>query len=98
MTENRRTPVVLQAKIGVFGNSKELQFRMCNLWQTTGKSRVPFFYKREGEFGGAVINKRVHWRKRGVPSVVAFHWLNCPSLSLAALLPGKEKFFLPPAG
>ena len=47
------------AKIGAFGNSKELQFRMCNLWQTTGKSRVPFFCKREGEFGGAVVNKRV---------------------------------------
>ena len=25
---------------------------------------------------------------------MAFHWLNCTSLSLAGLLPGEEKFFL----
>mgnify|MGYP006996556857 CR=1 FL=1 len=52
--------------MGLFQNNRELQFGTCNLWQTTGKSRVPFFYKREGEFGEAVINKRVHWRRLGV--------------------------------
>lgn len=28
-------------------------------------------------------------------SVVAFHWLNCDSLSMAVVLPGEEKIFLP---
>ena len=84
--------------MGFFGNSKELQFGTCYPWHTTGKSgeqsRGTFFYRREGGLGGAVITKRAHWRKLGVGSVVAFHWLSCGNLSMAGLLPGQEKFFL----
>ena len=84
--------------MGFFGNSKELQFGTCYPWQTTGKSgeqsRVTFFYRGERGLGGAVITKRAHWRKLGVGSVVAFHWLSCGNLSMAGLLLGQEKFFL----
>ena len=38
------------------------------------------------------------WRQLGVQSVAAFHWQSCDSLSLAGLLLGEEKFFLPLAG
>lgn len=83
--------------MGFFGNSKELQFGTCYPWQTTGKSgeqsRVTFFYRGEGGLGGAVITKRAHWRKLGVRSVVAFHWLSCGNLSVELLL-GKKKIFL----
>lgn len=42
--------------------------------------------------------QRVHWRKLGAGSAVAFHWLGHGGLSLAVPLPGEEKTFPPPAG
>ena len=64
--------------------------------EITGKPgkqrRGTYFSRREG----AVI-KRLCCRKLGVQSVIAFQWLRCESFSLAGLLPGKEKFLLPPA-
>ena len=41
---------------------------------------------------------QIHWRKLRVQSIVAFHWLSCDNLSLAEMLPSKEKIFLPPDG
>lgn len=37
MTFKNKT-VILPTKMGLFGNSKELQFETCNPWRTTGKS------------------------------------------------------------
>lgn len=54
-----------------------------------------FFYRGKLELGEAVINKKVHLNKLGVQRVVASHWLNCNSLSLAWLLLRKVKIFLP---
>lgn len=56
-----------------------------------------FFYKGKEKLGGVVI-KKVYWRKTGVQSIVASHWLGCDSLSLVGPLPGEEKIFLPPVG
>ena len=74
------------------------------LWQTTCKSdeakeRKLYFYRGDWESGRGCYKKEVHWKILGrVQSTVAFHWPSCDSLSLAELLPGKEKIFLPPAG
>ena len=51
-------------------------------------------YRRERRVGLGYYKQRAHWRKLGVLSVVAFHWLSCCSFSLAGQLPGKEKIFL----
>lgn len=40
----------------------------------------------EGEIERGSYEPRVHWRKLGVSSVEASHWLNCDRLSLAGLL------------
>ena len=70
--------------MGLFGNNKDLQFRTCNLWWSTGKSREQkrgtFFYREEG-VGRGYYKPRVHWRKLGVQSVMAFHWLSCVTVS-----------------
>ena len=89
--------------MGFFGNGKELQFEARNPRQTTGKTREQtrgtFFYRGEAPaHPTGCYKQRAHWRKLGVGSVVAFHWLSCDSLSLAGLLPGREKSFLPLLG
>ena len=61
-----------------------------------GEQRRTFFYRGKGKLEGAVYPQRVRWREVGVRSVVAFHWLDCDSLSLAGLSLGEEKIFLPP--
>ena len=48
-------------------------------------------------FRGDVISKK-SIEGNGVRRVAASHWLSCNSHSLAELLPGREKIFLPPAG
>lgn len=56
------------------------------------------FFRGEGAIGRDCDKQNVHWRKLGVRSIAAFHWLSGDCLSLAEVLPGKEKIFLPPAG
>ena len=51
-------------------------------------------FHREGQLGGAAINKESIGRNWEFE----VYWLFTGSLLLAALLPGNEKFFLPPAG
>lgn len=46
------------------------------------------FHKAKGGFGKRLIDVKVHWRKLGVPSIIASHWLSSGSLSLAKLLLG----------
>lgn len=46
----------------------------------------------KGKLGETVIN-RVHWRKLGVQTLLTSPWLRGDSLSVAALLLGKEKSF-----
>ena len=88
-------------KTSLFKKAKNCNLDM-QLWQSTCKSSKAkqrrLFYRGEGEVGRDCYKQKVHWRKLEVQSVVAFHWLSCDSLSLAELLPGKEKFFLPPTG
>ena len=70
------------------------------MWQITFKSdkrKEKKLFFREGEVGKGCYKQNVYWRKLGVHSMVNFHWLSCESLWLVELLPGKEKFFLPPA-
>ena len=47
---------------------------------------------------GESYKQIVDWGNLEIQSVVAFHWLSCDSLSLATLLPGKEKALFPFAG
>ena len=76
----------------------------CNtvgLWQTTYKSRPEeskVFYREQGGVGKNGCKQKAHWRKLGAGSVVSFHWLSYDSLSLAELLPGEEKIFVPRSG
>ena len=67
--------------------------------KTIGKSqeqrRGIFFYRGEGGVGRGSYKQKVHWSKLGVQGVVDFHWLNCDRVSLAELLLGKKKIFLP---
>ena len=46
--------------MGLFGNSQELQFGTCSLWQTTGKSgeqRGNSLIEENGELGRARLSK-----------------------------------------
>ena len=78
----------------------------CNLGQAnSGETyRSPVkqvrgnFYKGEEAVARGCYKQKVHWRKLGVQSVVAFHWQSWNSLSLAGLLLGEEKFFFPLVG
>ena len=66
---------------------------MCKLWQTIGRSKegeLAFIGEAGWKFGSCCCdNQRVHWRKPGVLSIVAFHWFYCYSL-LAGLSWGGE--------
>lgn len=57
-----------------------------------------FFYGGDGGVRRGCYKQIIHWRKLGIQSVVASHWVSCDRFSLAGLLPGEEKFFLPLAG
>ena len=59
------------------------------------KEECSFIQERGREFGRGCYKSKVHWNKLGVGSVVAFHWLIYEGLSVAKLLPGKEKILLP---
>lgn len=63
--------------MGLFRNSRELQFGTCKLRQNhrqiQRRKRETLFYKAKGKLEGAVIN-RIYCRKLGVRSVVGFHW------------------------
>ena len=86
----------------VFKSCKELQFGTCSDGEphacSVKQRRGNCFIEEKGKLRGAVINKKVHWRKLGIQSMVTFHQLSCDSLSLDELLPGKEKIFFPPVG
>ena len=83
-------------------SNKELQFSTCICGEPTcklGKAKKgKLFCRGEGEVGRGFYKQNVHWKKLGVSSIVAFHWLSYDSLSLAELLPGNQKIFLPSAG
>ena len=88
--------------MGLFGSSKELQLRTCNygeLLANPGKVRERKLFDRgEGGAGrGCYKQKSPLEETANACSIVAFHWLSCDRLSLAELLPGKEKIFVPPA-
>lgn len=84
--------------MGVFGSSKELQFevyeRQKNHKQAQRRKKNKTLFYREGI--GRKLEAKSPPANVGVPSAVAFHWLNCGRLSLAVPLPGEEKNF-PPA-
>ena len=84
-----KLPIILPEKMGLLGNSRELQSRTSKLWQNhrqvlRTKKRNAFLFKKGGSWEGC--------SKQGA------HWLSFDSLSLAGLLPGQEETFLPPAG
>ena len=64
----------------------------------SGKPRRGKLFYREGGVERGCYKQKVHWGKSRVPSIVTFYWLSGDTLSLAELLPGKEKIFLPSAG
>lgn len=86
-------------KRGHSGTAKNDNVAHAHRSKTTGKSgerRTGIVFSREeGTSGGAMVS-RVHWRKLGAGSAVAFHWLGHGGLSLAVPLPGEEKTFPPP--
>ena len=71
---------------------------MATICKSSRAKERELFYRGIGEVKTGCYKQKVHWRKLGVRSMVAFHWLSCDSLSLAELLPGKENNFLPSAG
>ena len=48
-------------------------------------------YGKNRDVERGCYKQRVPWRELGFQSLVVFHWLSCDSLSLAGLLPDKEK-------
>ena len=93
LTLKIKLPVILPTKIGLFGNSRELQSwtsKLKNQRQVHWTKQRSILYRGEGKLGGWCKHK-VHWSKLGVRSLVAPHWLSCDRLSLAGLLPGKEE-------
>lgn len=66
----------------------------CNTGQASyGKTTSTYTEQRridcftEEEKLGDCSKQKVHWRKLGVPCVMAAHWLSCSSVWLAGLLP-----------
>lgn len=53
------------------------------------------FFRERAELGG-LFKAKIHWRKPGVPHIMASHSLGCDSLSLAGLLLERVEIFLPP--
>lgn len=89
--------------MGLFGNRIEIQYTklLQNHRKDQRSKERNVLLQRKGlkrvvEQGS--YKQKVHWNKQGVQRVVAFHWLNCDSLSLGGLFPGKEKTFLPHGG
>lgn len=79
-------------KTGLFVNSKDSHFRTCSLLELQappGNRGEEHFLRRERGIGKGCYKQRAYWRKLGVWSVVAFHWLSGEGLSLAGLLLGK---------
>lgn len=76
------------------GIADNCNIRTCKLWQNHRQvlrtKRTALLY-RKVDVGRGPYKQRVHWRKLGIQSVVAFHWLSYDNLSLAGPLPGKEK-------
>lgn len=78
-------------------NNKELQFRVHSSMglirkhiQVQRNKGEEFFY----DLGGAVVNeRRVHWRKLKVPSIVTFHWLTYGSLPLMSCYWARRNLF-----
>ena len=67
--------------------------------------RIAVILKRQEGEGSVRSRRKGSWegllcplQEAGNWNIVACHWLICDSLSLAELLPGKEKISLPPAG
>lgn len=60
------------------------------------KERRTLLKRGKGSWQG--YSKQSAVEKMRVQSIVAFHWLSCDNLSLAEMLPSKEKIFLPPDG
>lgn len=61
LTLNRKLPIILPAKMDLFGNGRKLQFGTNELWQNqrqVGRARERVSSSGgEGEVGDAVINK-----------------------------------------
>lgn len=77
--------VILPAKVGLLGNSRELQCRTLELWQNQEhvwktKERKLFWGER-GSFSPSMkegcSKQKLHWSKLAVPHNVASHWLSC---------------------
>ena len=81
------TACYFSSKMGIFGDSNELQFGACSLWKTASKSREQrrtFFDREKGV--GRGCDKQRPLEETGS--------LKCNGFSLAGMSPGKEKFFL----
>lgn len=78
-----------------------MQIRACKLWQNTGKPteqrRGTFFNRGKGGSWTEWVWAKVHWRKPRVQGGGGgFSLAEYGGFSLAGLLLGKKKVFLPP--
>ena len=84
----------------VYSGSKESRFWVCNHGEPHAnplqQGKRNSFTEGSGSWEG-YCKQRVHWKGLGVPSLVAFSWLSCDSLSLAELLLSQKRksFFFP---
>lgn len=82
-------------KMGLFRNGRGISIQdiqaMSKPW-TRDQRRGTLLYRKEEEVGrGCLQQRKSVGGKCACRVVTAFHWLTCGSLSLAGLLPGKEK-------
>ena len=54
-----------------------MQLQQATYKSYSGKGEGTLFIEEKGKLGGAVINKKIHWKILGVGSIMAFHWLSC---------------------
>ena len=87
MTLKINLPVILPAKMGLFGHSREEQDHR-QAWRTKEREEA-LLERRGGNWEGCYK----HWSKLGVQSIVAFHQLSCDSISLPGLLPDNRRIF-----
>ena len=59
-----------------------------------GEQSKALFPEGRGGSQEGCYKQKAHWRKLGVGSIVASHWLSCVYLSLAGLLLSEETIFL----
>ena len=61
------------------------------------KGEECYFIEKKEEVGRGCFEGKSIKRNQGCKIVMVSHWLSCCSFSLATLLLGKEKIFLPPS-